>query len=64
MAAVNHERLKRLFLELVQIDSISRRERNVALRLKQELEAVGARCQFDRAGEEGKRRLRQPDLPS
>ncbi len=51
MAAVNHERLKRLFLELVQIDSISRRERNVALRLKQELEAVGARCQFDRAGE-------------
>ncbi|MGD0073435.1 MAG: M20/M25/M40 family metallo-hydrolase [Candidatus Binataceae bacterium] len=51
MAAVNHERLKRLFLELVQIDSISRHERNVALRLKHELEAVGARCQFDRAGE-------------
>ncbi len=51
METINHDRLKRLFLELVQIDSLSRRERDCALRLKRELEAAGARCQFDRAGE-------------
>ncbi len=51
MAAINHDRLKRIFLELVQIDSISRREHDVALRLKRELEAAGARCQFDHAGD-------------
>ncbi len=51
MAAINPGRLKALFLELVQIDSISRRELNVATRLKRELEAAGALCQFDRAGE-------------
>ncbi len=49
METINHDRLKRLFLELVQIDSLSRRERDCALRLKRELETAGARCQFDRA---------------
>lgn len=52
MAAVNREQLVRLFLELVQIDSLSRREREVALRLKRELESAGANCEFDRAGEQ------------
>lgn len=51
MAAVNKDRLKRLFLELVQIDSLSRHEREIALRLKRELEDVGAVCQFDSAGD-------------
>jgi tripeptide aminopeptidase len=51
MATVDHERLKKLFLDLVQIDSISRRERDVAMRLKRELESAGATCAFDRAGE-------------
>src|SRR5271167_222978 len=51
MASVNQDRLKQLFLELVQIDSISRRERDVALRLQREIEACGATCKFDRAGE-------------
>jgi tripeptide aminopeptidase len=54
MAAVNNERLKALFLELVQIDSISRRERDVAMRLKRECESVGAECCFDNAGEKVK----------
>ncbi|HTY54880.1 MAG TPA: M20/M25/M40 family metallo-hydrolase [Candidatus Binataceae bacterium] len=54
MATINHDRLKRLFLELVQIDSISRHERDVALRLQRELEAAGARCQYDNAGEQVK----------
>ncbi len=51
MATVNNDRLKNLFLELVQIDSLSRREREVALRLQRELEACGAACKFDGAGE-------------
>jgi tripeptide aminopeptidase len=51
MATVNHERLKNLFLELVQIDSHSRHERDVAFHLKRQLEAAGATCDFDRAGE-------------
>ena len=51
MAAVNHARLKQLFLEIVQIDSLSRREREVALRLVRELESAGLRCRFDGAAE-------------
>jgi tripeptide aminopeptidase len=54
MAAVNHERLKSLFLELVKIDSLSRRERDVALRLQREVESAGAVCRFDSAGEKVK----------
>jgi tripeptide aminopeptidase len=51
VAAVNHERLKQLFLELVQIDSLSRRELDVALRLQREVESAGAVCRYDNAGE-------------
>ncbi len=51
MAAVNQERLKNLFLELVRIDSLSRREHEVALRLQREVESAGASCRFDDAGE-------------
>ena len=51
MAASEHDRLKALFLELVQIDSLSRREKDVALRLQREAESAGASCSFDHAGE-------------
>ncbi|HVC44595.1 MAG TPA: M20/M25/M40 family metallo-hydrolase [Candidatus Binataceae bacterium] len=51
MAAVNRDRLTRLFLELVRIDSLSRRERDVALRLQREVESAGAICRYDSAGE-------------
>jgi tripeptide aminopeptidase len=51
MAAVNRARLKQLFLDIVRIDSLSRRERDVALRLKRELESAGASCRFDDAAE-------------
>jgi tripeptide aminopeptidase len=51
MATINRDRLKQLFLELVQIDSLSRRERDLALRLQRELEAAGARCCYDSAGD-------------
>src|SRR5579863_5585881 len=51
MAAVDHDRLKNLFLELVQIDSLSRREHDVALRIQREAERAGAVCRYDNAGE-------------
>jgi tripeptide aminopeptidase len=47
---VHRERLTALFLELVRIDSHSRREANVAHRLERELAALGAEVWFDDAG--------------
>jgi tripeptide aminopeptidase len=43
-------RLKALFLELVQIDSLSRREGRLAARLARELRDLGAEVTFDDAG--------------
>src|ERR1051325_5247903 len=48
---INHERLKNLLLELIKIDSLSRKERNVAMRLKREMEELGATVLIDDAGE-------------
>jgi tripeptide aminopeptidase len=47
---IESARLKTLFLELVQIDSLSRREGRIAARLAQELQALGAEVSFDDAG--------------
>jgi tripeptide aminopeptidase len=43
-------RLQALFLELVQIDSLSRREGRIAARLARELGELGAEVTFDNAG--------------
>jgi len=48
---INEERLKNLLIELIRIDSLSRKERDVAMRLKRELEALGAEVWIDDAGE-------------
>jgi tripeptide aminopeptidase len=48
---INQERIKNLLLELVQIDSHSRKEREVALRIKQYCEELGAEVVIDDAGE-------------
>jgi tripeptide aminopeptidase len=48
---INAERLKNLLVELIKIDSLSRQELNVALRLKQEMEELGATIWIDDAGE-------------
>lgn len=47
---IDPERLKAYFLELVQIDSLSRREGAIARRLAADLEALGATVEFDDAG--------------
>ncbi len=49
---VNPERLKRFFLDLVQIDSQSREEKNVANYLKAHLEKLGAVITMDNTAEE------------
>src|ERR1044071_9523101 len=48
---INQERIKNLLLELVQIDSRSRKGREVAQRIKQYCEEMGAQCEIDAAGE-------------
>lgn len=47
---INRERLKDFLIELIKIDSLSRREYDVAMRLKQELEELGAEVTIDDAG--------------
>lgn len=48
---INQERIKNLLLELVQIDSHSRKERDVAERIKKYCEEMGADVEIDDAGE-------------
>jgi len=48
---INQERIKNLLLELVRIDSHSRKEREVAERLKKYCEELGAQVLIDDAGE-------------
>ena len=48
---INQERLNSLLIELIKIDSLSRRERDVALRLQCEMEDLGARVLIDDAGD-------------
>ena len=48
---INQERLNSLLIELIKIDSLSRREREVAVRLKREMEDLGATVFIDDAGE-------------
>ncbi len=47
---INLERMTDHFLNLVQIDSLSKKEKAVALVLQKELEALGAKVEFDEAG--------------
>src|SRR5690349_22386378 len=48
---INQERIKNLLLELVQINSHSRKEREVAQCIKKYCEAMGAQVEIDKAGE-------------
>jgi tripeptide aminopeptidase len=48
---INQDRLKNLLIQLIKIDSLSRKERNVALRLQREMENLGAEVWIDDAGE-------------
>src|SRR5579885_482383 len=54
MSGVNRDRIRNLLLELVRIDSLSRRERACARRLKREMEQLGGTCHFDNTAEKVK----------
>lgn len=48
---IRKDRLKNLLIELVKIDSLSRKEYAVAMRLKKEMEELGGQMEIDDAGE-------------
>lgn len=48
---IDQERLKKLLIELIKIDSLSRKEYDVAMRLKREMEELGAKVSIDDAGD-------------
>lgn len=48
---INRERIKNFLIELIKIDSLSRCEYDVAMRLKRELEELGAEVSIDNAGD-------------
>ena len=48
---IDHERIRNFLIELIKIDSLSRQELNVALRLKREVEELGGSVFIDDAGE-------------
>src|SRR5215213_4224381 len=48
---INQQRIKNLLLEFVQIDSHSRKERDIAERIKKYCEEMGAEVEIDDAGE-------------
>ncbi len=48
---INQDRLRDMLLDLVTIDSHSRKEREVGLKLKETMEALGASVEIDKAGE-------------
>ncbi len=48
---IHEERLKNLLIELIRIDSLSRKERAIAQRVKQEMEELGGKAWIDDSGE-------------
>ena len=48
---INRQRIRNFLIELIKIDSLSRREYDVAMRLKREMEELGATVFIDDAGE-------------
>lgn len=48
---ISKERMTEYATDIIKIDSISRKERDVALRLKKDMEDLGAECYFDNAGD-------------
>lgn len=48
---IQKDRLKNLLIELIKIDSLSRKEYAIAMRLKREMEELGAEVWIDDAGE-------------
>src|ERR1700758_3068550 len=48
---IEKQRMTEYVMDLIRIDSLSRREKEVGLRLKKDIEEIGGECFFDNAGE-------------
>lgn len=48
---INKERMTEHVMDIIKIDSLSRKEKEVALRLQKDMEEIGAECFYDDAGE-------------
>ncbi|MGE5443477.1 MAG: M20/M25/M40 family metallo-hydrolase [Ignavibacteriales bacterium] len=48
---IEKERMTEYVIDLIRIDSLSRKEREVGLKLKKDMEEMGGECFFDNAGE-------------
>lgn len=48
---IEKQRMTQYVLDLIRIDSLSRKEREIALKLKSDMESLGAECLFDDAGD-------------
>jgi tripeptide aminopeptidase len=48
---IERQRITEYIMDLIRIDSLSRKEKEVGLRLKKDVEELGAECFFDDAGE-------------
>jgi len=47
---IEKQRMTEYVMDLIKIDSLSRREREVGLKLRKDIEEIGAKCFFDDAG--------------
>jgi Acetylornithine deacetylase/Succinyl-diaminopimelate desuccinylase and related deacylases len=48
---IEKQRINEYVMDLIRIDSLSRKEKEVGLKLKRDMEEIGAECFFDNAGE-------------
>ncbi len=47
---IQKDRMTEHVMDLIRIDSISKKEQEVALKLKQDMDNIGSECFFDEAG--------------
>jgi len=48
---IDTERMREYVMELIRVDSVSKKEKEVAVKLKRDLDELGAECYFDNAGD-------------
>ena len=58
---IQEKRMTRHLMDIIQIDSPSRKEKDVALKLEEEMKDLGAHCFYDDAGDKVGGKYRQPD---
>ena len=57
---IDKERMTEHVMDIIKIDSLSKKEKDVAVKLQKDMEALGAECFYDDAGEKSRRQCRKP----